>query len=61
MALAWVAGVVAFPLTLLVAGDQLFLRVEIALVATVSVAAVVMFALLLRFLSAQRVFSPAGD
>ncbi len=61
MALAWVAGVVAFPLTLLVAGDQLFLRVEIALVATVSVAAVVMFALLLRFLSAQRVFSPADD
>ncbi|MBT3970392.1 MAG: hypothetical protein HOF47_08845 [Actinobacteria bacterium] len=61
MALAWVAGVVAFPLTLLVAGDQLFFRVEIALVATVSVAAVVMFALLLRFLSAQRVFSPAGD
>ena len=61
MALAWVAGVVAFPLTLLVAGDQLFFRVEIALVATVSVAAVVMFALLLRFLSAQRVFSPADD
>ena len=41
MAMAWVAGVVAFPLTAAF-GDDLFLRVEIALIVSVTVTAVVM-------------------
>jgi O-antigen/teichoic acid export membrane protein len=56
MALAWVLGVVAFPLTLVLAGDQLFLRVELALIATVLVAAVAMFVLLLRRLAIEKAF-----
>jgi hypothetical protein len=56
MALAWVLGVTAFPLTLVLAGDQLFLRVELALIATVLVAAVAMFVLLLRRLAVEKAF-----
>ncbi len=47
MALAWVAGVVTFPVVAAFGGD-LFLRVEIALVASVTVTAVVMGVLVER-------------
>jgi len=45
MALAWVVGLVAFPLVVAL-GDELFLRVELGLLATVSVTATVMAVLL---------------
>ena len=47
MALAWVAGVVAFPIAAAF-GDDLFLRVEIALIISVTVTAVVMDVLVER-------------
>jgi O-antigen/teichoic acid export membrane protein len=47
MALAWVAGVVAFPIAAAF-GDDLFLRVEIALIISVTVTAVVMAVLVER-------------
>jgi O-antigen/teichoic acid export membrane protein len=46
MALAWVLGLAAFPLVVAL-GDDLFLRVELGLLATVSVAAGSMAALLI--------------
>ena len=46
MALAWVLGLAAFPLVVAL-GDDLFLRVELGLLATVSVAASSMAALLI--------------
>ncbi len=55
MALAWVAGVVAFPITVAFAGDELFLRVEVALIVTVSVAAAMMAVLVERRLVAEGV------
>jgi len=47
MALAWLVGLVAFPLVLALGGD-LFLRVELALLATVATTMVVMVVLLAR-------------
>jgi O-antigen/teichoic acid export membrane protein len=47
MALAWLVGLAAFPLVLALGGD-LFLRVELALLATVATAMVVMAVLLVR-------------
>ncbi len=47
MALAWVAGLAVFPVVVAL-GSDLFLRVEIALIATVAVTAVVMAALLAK-------------
>jgi len=47
MALAWLVGLVAFPLVLAL-GDDLFLRVELALLATVATAMVIMAVLLAR-------------
>ena len=41
MALAWVAGLVTFPVVVAL-GSDLFLRVEVALIATVAVTAGVM-------------------
>ncbi len=54
MALAWVAGLVAFPVVVAL-GDDLFLRVELGLLATVSTAAAAMALLLVvRLRSAAR-------
>ena len=47
MALAWLAGIVTFPLVILV-GDDLFLRVEIGLIVTVFVTATSMAVLLVE-------------
>ena len=47
MALAWLVGLVAFPLVLAL-GDDLFLRVELALLATVATTMVIMAVLLAR-------------
>ncbi len=47
MALAWVAGLAVFPVVVAL-GSDLFLRVELALIATVAVAAVVMAVLLVE-------------
>ena len=47
MAAAWVLGLVAFPIVVAL-GDDLFLRVELGLLATVSVAALSMAALLVE-------------
>ena len=47
MALAWLIGLVAFPLVLAL-GDDLFLRVELALLATVATTMVIMAVLLAR-------------
>jgi hypothetical protein len=47
MALAWLAGLCAFPVVLAFGGD-LFLRVELALLATVVTAMVAMAVLLAR-------------
>ena len=54
MALAWVAGLAAFPVVVSL-GDDLFLRVELGLLATVATAATAMALLLVaRFRSASR-------
>ncbi len=54
MALAWVAGLVAFPMVVAL-GDDLFLRVELGLLATVSTAAAAMALLMVaRLRSASR-------
>ncbi len=54
MALAWVAGLVAFPVVVAL-GDDLFLRVELGLLATVSTAAAAMALLMVaRLRSASR-------
>ena len=47
MALAWLVGLLAFPMVLAV-GSDLFLRVEVALLATVSTSMVAMSVLLGR-------------
>ncbi len=47
MALAWLAGIVTFPLVILV-GDDLFLRVEIGLIVTVFITAASMAVLLVE-------------
>ena len=57
MALAWVLGLAAFPLVVAL-GDDLFLRVELGLLATVSVAAGSMAALLIARLRSTDRWSP---
>lgn len=55
MAFCWVLGVIMFPSTLFVIRDGLFFRVEIALVVTVAVAAISMFAMLRKRLNSEGV------
>ena len=50
MASAWVIGVGVFPAALQIAPNDLFLRVEIALIVTVFTTSLLMFALLMRTL-----------
>ena len=55
MASAWVIGVVVFPISLLIVKDNLFLRVEIALIVTVFTTSLLMFVLLKKALSKQSI------
>ena len=50
MASAWVIGVGVFPAAILIAPNDLFLRVEIALIITVFTTSLLMFVLLMRTL-----------
>jgi len=61
MASAWVIGVVVFPISLLIAKDNLFLRVEIALIVTVFTTSLLMFVLLKKMLSKQSITNEAKN